>query len=368
MFYNQRLSGFVFSAAVACLVVYGCEHAKTEHGAHNSKARPILSVVAGEDVCFSDGFSGTIEARVTTNLGFRLVGVIIKRHVHLGDVVEKGQVLATLDATQFEISVRNAESELANALAEQDKVVNDFKRQELLLQKKVITQAEFDRSQESAEAARSPVVQARAALEKASEVLDYAVLKSDINGVVTGVFAELGETVTAGKVVFSIADPSQIEAVIDVDEKVIRSVSLGGEFRVFVPPLPHECRGKVREITPQADTATRTYRVKIALEHPPESFRLGSTTKVYPNKSSAERIRLPATAILDKDDGSFVWIVHATSHQVDLIPVQISERGEHEVVVSSGIKPGERIVVAGVHSLTAGQLVHLPHGVTNESL
>ncbi len=351
---------FIAALLLMFSALAGCEHSKSDHPAEHRRIRPVLSLVVGDETQRADGYSGKIEARYTTNLGFRLLGRIVSRKVSLGDTVTKGQLLATLDVTEQKVSVRNAEAALSNALAEKENAVNSLKRQASLLQNRATSAADYDQSKRADEAAKSAIVQAQSALEKAIEVLEYAELRSDLDGVVTGVLAEVGETVTAGEIVFAIADPGQREAVIDVDAEMLGLIDNSSEFRVQVPPIKYECLGKVREISPQADVRTRTTRIKIALIDPPESFRLGSTVRAFPVFSLASHISLPCTAILERDGGTFVWVIDEHSKQVQMFDVTISHRSGKYVAVSSGIKPGDRVVVAGVHSLTAGQLVQVP--------
>jgi RND family efflux transporter MFP subunit len=353
-------SHFIPTLLFTLLGIAGCKHDKSEHPAEEVRIRPVLTVVAGNESGQSAGYSGKIEARYTTHLGFRLLGQIVSRQAKLGDTVTKGQLLATLDVTKQKVAVRNAEAALANAQAEKENAINTLKRQATLLQNSATSQANYDQAKRAEEAAKAAVVQAQSALDKADEVLEYAELRSDLDGVVTGVFAELGETVAAGEIVFSIADPGQREAMIDVDAEMLGSIDMASEFRVQVPPIPYECMGKVREIAPQADVKTRTTRIKIALDNPPESFRLGSTVKAFPVASQASQLRLPITAILERDGGTFVWVVNEPNNQVHLVAVTVSHHKGNHVVISDDIQPGDRVVIAGVHSLTDGQFVQVP--------
>ena len=374
---NARLGAFVTAypdliatLALALLSLVGCKHEKSVHEsgqpAERVRNRPVLFVSAGEEAGPSNGYSGKIEARHTTNVGFRLLGRIVGRHVNLGDTVSKGQLLGTLDVAELMVAVRNAEAALAIAQAEEENAVSNYRRQAALLKKKAIAQAEYDQSKRAEEAAKSAVIQAKSALDKAHEVLGYAELRSDMEGVVTGVYAEIGETVAAGAIVFSIADPGQREAVIDVNAEMLSSINLASEFQVFVPPINHACVGKVREIAPQADIRTRTIRIRIALDDPPESFRLGSTVRAFPAASFTSPLRLPSTAILDRDGDTFVWVVGEPNSQVHLVAVTISDRTENDVIISSGIKHGDRVVVAGVHSLRVDPTTHVPTGASHE--
>ncbi len=340
----------------------GCHQSKESVLEKREPIRPVLSIVAADNRGPSSGYGGKVEARYSTKLGFRLLGRIVTRQARLGDAVRKGQVLGTIDNIDLVVALESAEASLGIAKAESDNAAVTFTRQKSLLDKNATSQAEYDIAEQSMESAQSAVVGAQSVVDRARENLGYTSLKSDLDGVVTGVYAEVGETVAAGQVVFTIDDPSQREVVIDVAEEMLASIEVGSEFRVTVPPSEHQCTGKVREIAPQADVATRTRRLKISLENASEGFRLGSTVKVFPMFSIAETLSLPSTAILDRDGSTHVWIVDVPNKKVQLVEVKISDRNETNVVVSSGISAGDRVVIAGVHSLTDGQSIWIQAG------
>jgi len=116
--------------------------------------------------------------------------------------------------------------------------------------------------------------------------------------------------------------------------------------------------GKVREIAPQADPVTRLRRVRIALNNPPESFRLGTTVTATLDKTQSPTLRVPASAVLAKGRANFVWVVDqpwstVSLHKVDLAGDPAGAR------VAGGLAPGARIVTAGIHSLKPGQHVRI---------
>jgi multidrug efflux pump subunit AcrA (membrane-fusion protein) len=121
----------------------------------------------------------------------------------------------------------------------------------------------------------------------------------------------------------------------------------------------------VREIAPQADSATRTRRIRIALDDPPDEFRLGSTISASPTDGARKAVRLPASAILMRDGKPFVWIVDPSSLQVATRPVTLAEASVDPVEVTSGLEPAMRVVTAGAHSLVEGQKVRLEQRASN---
>ena len=175
---------------------------------------------------------------------------------------------------------------------------------------------------------------------------------------VTAVSGEVGQTVSPGQAVVTVAKPEARDAVIDIPEADAGGLKLGGEFVVSLQLNPAvKAKGVVREIAPEADAATRTRRVKIALDNPPDTFRLGSTVTASLASRVKSAFRLPASALLKKEDGDFVWIVDPKTQAVATRKVSDEASDDGWVDVSDGLEASMRVVTAGVHSLAEGQIV-----------
>jgi RND family efflux transporter MFP subunit len=171
--------------------------------------------------------------------------------------------------------------------------------------------------------------------------------------------AEVGQVVSAGQSVVTIAQPDEREAVFDVPDSLVATMGRDERYAVaLLIDASVAASGHIREMSPQSDAATRTRRVRLSLETPPMAFRLGTTVSVSLQRASPPRIELPASAILDKDGKSSVWIVTAAG-TVELREVALAAHRGSLVSLSAGLAKGDRIVTAGVHSLKAGQVVKL---------
>jgi RND family efflux transporter MFP subunit len=208
------------------------------------------------------------------------------------------------------------------------------------------------------------MVRAQANLTKAHEELGYAQLKSDFAGVVTAVGGEVGQVVSPGQSVVTVARPDIREAVVDIGADFPVPLRTGLPFTVNLQlnPTTH-VEGQVREIGPQADSATRTRRVRITLNNPPDTFRLGATVTATLSGGQNSILRVPASAILTKDGVTFVWIVDPSAstvslHKIETVP---DERG---IRVTGGLSAGARVVTAGIHSLKEGQQVRIEQDAT----
>lgn len=324
--------------------------------------RPVLSVVAKEVPAQSLSLAGTVSPRFEAELGFRTLGRLTSRTVSVGDLVKQGEVIATIDPTALELAVRSSQSDLSNAQAQLRNAQSTQQRQLQLAETRSGTRAALEEAEQGLKTAVASVARAQANLDKANEQLGYAQLHAEFDGVVTATSAELGQIVTVGQVVVTIAKPDERDAVIDVPQTVAEQLKLGMPFEVALQLDPSvRVPGTVREIAPQADTVTRTRRTKIALNNPGDAFRLGAVITASASIATAPSLMLPATAIRTRDNQTAVWIVDEAAAKVKLRPVVVD--GEPNpygfVVIKEGVSPGERVVVAGVNKLEDGQSIRI---------
>jgi RND family efflux transporter MFP subunit len=325
--------------------------------------RPVLSVVVEPRTTQTFGFAGSIEPQISADLAFRLLGRVVSRDVKVGDIVSKGTTIAALDPTALELAVQAATAELSNAEAQFANAAASEERQRQLLASANTTQAVFDAAQQARKAAEANVERAKAALAKSQEQLGYARLFSDFDGVVTAVGAEVGQTVSAGQTVVTVARSDLREAVVDIPDQLTGDLTAGTPFQVILQSLPTiETEAKLREIAPQAEGSTRTRRVKLTLTDPPQAFRLGSTVTATRMTKVVPTIELPMSALLEKDGADKVWIVDPQTSSVSAKEIKVAAKGAATFTVAEGLEAGMRVVTAGVHSLSEGQKVKVPEG------
>ena len=159
---------------------------------------------------------GTVEPRYTTNIGFRVLGRLIARPVNVGDLVEEGQTLAAIDSTTLELAVQSARADLSRSKARLANASATEERKRTLIVSDSTTKASLDDAEYARAGAQASVARAQANLTKALEQLGYAQLKAEFAGVVTAVSADVGQVVSPGQTVVTVARPDVREAVVDV--------------------------------------------------------------------------------------------------------------------------------------------------------
>ncbi|NDW07573.1 efflux RND transporter periplasmic adaptor subunit [Jiella pacifica] len=327
--------------------------------------RPVLTTVLAASDPQALGYSGTVEPRFTTQLAFRTLGRIVSRSVDVGDLVEKGEPVAAIDAETLDADLRSAEAQVDSAEIQDRNARAAFERTKRLFAEKTVAQSEVDNAQQSLSAAEAQLVSAKAQLAKAQNSLSYAVLNAPFDGVITNRAADVGQVVSAGEEVMTLARTDQREAVIDVPAERAGEVSVGSPFEVVLQIAPSvKARGAVREIAPQADTLTRTVRMRISLDDPQNAFRLGALISAIPAaKASKPVVFLPQSAILEEDGKTRIWVVDTSEATVHKRDVVIERDGGGRVILVSGAQTGDEVVTAGVHSLEDGQKVSLSKGL-----
>lgn len=326
------------------------------------KVRPVLSTVINMEPVVSLQLPGTIEPRIETDLGFRVLGRVIARDVNVGDLVTKGQVVAAIDPLSLELAVRSSRADLSNSQAQLTNAAASEERQRALAESRSGSEAALESAEQAQKSAVASVAKSQANLAKAEEQLGYAQLKAEFDGVVTATSAEVGQVVSAGQTVLTVARPDVREAVIDIPEASLDGLKPGSPFEITLQLDPTiRVTGIVREIAPESEATTRTRRTRITLSNPPDAFRLGSIITASAVVNAAPTMSLPSTAILLQDGKPNVWLIDPEQATVSRKPVTLdgSFTDPDHVRVLGGLKIGDRVAIAGVHHLTDGQKVKL---------
>lgn len=341
----------------ACVWLLGCSREE----AAPEPVRPVLSIqVAPQSEESLGRFAGTVQARYETNLGFRVPGRIANRAVDVGAEVGPGDLLATLDPTDQQNQLRAAQGDLAKVEAQWINAQANARRQQELFDRGVGAQAQLDIAQTDLKTTGAALAQAKAAVRQAQDQLTYSQLRSDHGGVVTAWNAEAGQVVTAGQQVVTLARPEIKEAVIDLPATLVDQLPAGVEFTVAAQLDPSiSTTATVREIEPQAQSATRTRRARLTLKDTPEAFRLGTAISVTLSSAIEPRTELPLTALQEVEGKTRIWVIDPQSQTVAPREIQVLSRDSDSALISQGVKPGERVVSAGVNSLKPGQKVKI---------
>jgi RND family efflux transporter MFP subunit len=328
--------------------------------------RPVVAVVVHPDgKPVSSALPGEVQARYATPLSFRVAGKIIERRVRLGDTVKNGQVVARLDPADQQ---KNAASAQASYDAAQHRFV--FAKQQLdrdraQARDNLISQAQLEQTEDSYASAAAQRDQAAQQASLARDQLQYTTLTADHAGVITAEQADTGQNVSAGQAVYNLAWSGDVDVVCDVPEGALAALAIGQSANVTLSALPGRTfTARVRELSPAADPQSRTYRAKLTLENAGPDVRIGMTasialTQTVAPSDAASAFVVPATALFHDGNAPALWIVRTGDDRLELRRVQVTRYNERTIAISQGLKDGERIVLQGVHTVTAGEKVRV---------
>lgn len=345
-------------AMAAVLLLAACER---EAEPLPPEIRPVRVVTVGErGESERVSLSGVVEAQREVNFAFRTSGRMVERLVDVGDLVIAGQVIARLDPEAEQNGLRSAQAAHAAASARLVEAQANFERQATLLERGFTTRQRFDEAQQVLRSAESTVDSTAAQVEIARVRLEDTVLVADAAGAVTARGAEPGEVVAAGRMIVQVARDDGRDAVFDVPPALLSTAPTNPLVEVALTiNAAVRTTGRVREIAPQADAQTGTFRVRVGLDAVPEAMRLGSTVTGTISVGATGAIRLPASALTAGEGGPAVWVVSPDTRTVALRRVEVVRHGANEVTIGGGLEAGDIVVTAGVQALRPGQRVRL---------
>lgn len=319
---------------------------------------------------------GEVRPRVESRLGFRVAGKIARRFVQSGDLVRSGQLLAQLDPQDLAPAIESASANLESAAADLRLAVAERDRVQALRAKDFVSQAQVDRAQAQMDAAQGRLRAAQAALASARNSVQFQSLMADVDGVVIAVEAEPGQVVMAGQSVIRIARGSERDVVVAVPETSLRAVQSAKNLVMTSPTLAGErLVGRIRESSPVADSASRTYSIKIEPVPAKSADRLplGASATVSFELPASPGVLVPLSALHSRTSDPKIWVVDEAALTVRSVSVQIAEDGLRDSGVmvqisdASGLRLGQLVVTAGANLLREGQKVRLPTASTSST-
>ncbi len=346
------------SALAMLTLLAGCD-AETAPLPINA-TRPVqVEQVAFDSEIMTRDFVGVVRARHESDLSFRVAGKITARAVNVGDHVRAGDIVAKLDPQDLSLQAQAAEAEFAAATSNLNQVAADLKRYSTLKERGFASNADFDRKKAANDEAEGRLERARHSLDLARNQLDYAELRADADGVITAAPAEPGQVVAIGQAVVRLAHDGEKEALVALPESWLTEARKSTATVRLWSDSDRSFAARLRELSPQADPATRTYAARFSIENADDSIAYGMTATVtLSHAENAHAAKLPLSAILNRGTGPSVYLVDGADRLV-LQPVTVASFTETAALVTGGVSDGDRVVTLGVQKLEAGAKVRI---------
>jgi RND family efflux transporter MFP subunit len=351
-----RAIGAILAVIALAPALAACDDAATS--AIATPARPVqVQRVVFAPADENREFAGVVRARYETDLGFRVAGKIVARLINVGDRVRAGDVVARLDPRDLQLQVESADAELTAATSNLAQAAADELRYQNLRTRGYAAVADYERKKAAKDEAEGRMERAQRALDLAQNQLAYADLKADADGVITATLAESGQVVALGQAIARLAHRGEMEAVVALPEtRLSEARQSAASVRLWSDPN-RRFSARLRELSPQADTATRTYAARFTIENPDDTVALGMTATVVLSRPADTMVaKVPLAAILNRGTGPAVYRVDDDG-VLERRAVTVSSFNEVAALITSGLQDGDEIVTLGVQMLEAGQKV-----------
>jgi membrane fusion protein, multidrug efflux system len=330
----------------------------------NAKAeppRPVRFMQVGMSALNDISYlPGEVRPRFEQRYGFRVPGKIARRLVDVGQEVKAGQVLAVLDSQDVLPAINAQAAQVEVAKTDFKLQQSELKRQQELRDKGFVSGAALERQAATTEAADARVKAAQSQLVNAQNGLSFQTLRADKAGVVVAIDAEAGSVVAAGQSVVRVAQLGEKEIIVNIPERAVGTLKQAKAFAAHFGAIPGKLyAAKLRELSPAADAASRTYTARLSIVNADDALKLGMSATVRLDLGEAQVIVVPNTALYTRDNSTRVWLVDRASETVKPVEIKTGESTNEGVAVLSGLKPGDLVVTAGANLLQPGQKVRL---------
>ncbi|WP_374553507.1 efflux RND transporter periplasmic adaptor subunit [Aquitalea pelogenes] len=317
----------------------------------------------------SRSFTGTVAARVQSDLGFRVSGKVLERLVDAGQTVKRGQLLMRIDPVDLRLAANAQQESVSAARARAQQAAQDEARYRELRGTGAISASAYDQSKAAADAAKAQLSAAEAQADVARNASRYAELLADGDGVVMETLAEPGQVVNAGQVVVRLAHAGRREAVIQLPETLRPAVGSVGQAALYGSET-HPVPAKLRQLSETADRLTRTFEARYVLDGELANAPLGATVSIQiPDGHALDTagMRVPIAALFDAGKGPGVWVINGKPAKVSWRPVVVQRIEDDHARVTGKLVPGDKIVALGAHLLREGEQVRLAKQVFNST-
>lgn len=349
---------FILHSAAITLLLFGCDD--TGERSASLAQRPVKIVEVKSAPLFPlRSYPAQIVSGYAADLSFEVGGKVKQTLVDLGDSVDKGQLLASLNAEDFVLAIDNIEANIDAATSELQFATAELDRAISLSGKGYLSDTGVDNLKNRKQTAEARLTSLNAQLAIAQRTLKKSSLYAETDGLVQAVYIEVGQIVSPGQALFHLVSVDSLEVKFSVPEQTIGQIDTDQTIQVTLPQLPQYIgSATIHKQAPQASPLTGSYTVKALIDTPTSLLKPGMSAQVsIKNNQPANVLMIPISAIFNQGEKVAVWLFDPASSKIRLAPVTLGIADQQRVVVTQGLKEGDKVVSLGVHDLTSGQLV-----------
>lgn len=295
---------------------------------------------------------GSIRAVHEIAVGSKLLARVVEVNIKAGQQVQAGEVLVRLDDTDLQAKLAQAKAAVNSAEAVQVQAAADEERGASLLQSNAISRQEYDRAVAALRTAEAELQRAQQTVKEVQATLDWATIRSPIDGTVIDKKVDAGDMVTPGQLVVTLFDPTRMQLVANVRESLTRQLRVGQKIGVRIEGLDKECGGTVSEIVPEAQASSRAFQVKVTGPCP-DGVYSGMFGRIIIPLGAEQVLAIPRLAVQQVGQLELVQVVEGSS-----VTQRAIRTGRYlgdvegpdgqpladQVEVLSGLRSGEQVV------------------------
>jgi RND family efflux transporter MFP subunit len=353
---NFSYSALVLVVTAFAISLTGCGQKRESDPRTQPELVRIVKI--GSSSGADPAFTGTVSARVQSNLGFRVPGKITSRLVDTGQYVHAGQPLMTIDRTDYVHAITARAETVTAAKAKAVQAAADEARYRGLVKTGAVSASTYDQIKAASDAAQAELAAATAQEQVARDEGGYSQLVADADGVAVETLAEPGQVVMAGQTVVKLAHSGPREAAVNLPETL--RPAIGSKAYATLYGSTTRVPVRLRQLSGAADPQTRTFEARYVLEGAAANAPLGATVTVHlSGDGETDTLQVPVASVIDRGKGPGIWVLNPSTSTVSFQPIQVRQVGEELATISGDLRPGQQVVALGVHLLRDGERVRV---------
>lgn len=303
--------------------------------------------------------NGTLEGQTSATVSAKISGRVEQVLVQEGQAVKTGEPLVKLETVELNNTARQAGDAVRKAQVNYELALNDFNRYKRLADIGAVSEQQLDNAKAKLKSAEADLSSAVANQSSAQQQFSYGVITSPVDGVVANKTVTVGQVVSPGAGLMVVQDIHQIYAVINVEQKDLGRIQIGQQANITVDAYPDKVfSGVVEVMNPEAGSASRMFRTKIKIDNVGGELKPGMFVNVQlATGESVQQLTVPQSAVIQKQGVYYVFTLEdgkAVRKQVE-----IGEVTGSAIVITSGLEPGEQVIITSVSRLKDGDTVHV---------
>lgn len=339
-----------------CLALLGSGAVAAQGPATAMPVSYTLSV--NHEVRESLGLTGSVASRSASVVASTISGVVVELRSRDGDTVRRGNTLARVRRETFDLVLRSAKGQLAEAAARLELAEARRERAQGLWDEGVISRQDLDDALTEVEASAGRVAQLEAEVARLGDEVERTTIRAPFNGVVVAEHTAVGQWLAAGDPVVELVDVGDLEVNLEVPESYFDGVKLGEKVDVSIGALPERTfAGKVRSIVPKADPQARTFPVKISIPNEEGKVGVGMLARVQiPIGGTESKVLVPKDAIVTEGARRYVFVIEPDD-SVRSVDVLTGKGYGAWIAIEGEVAAGIRVVTQGNERLMPGTRV-----------